>query len=224
MRFLLIEDDKMLGESLQILLRKSGYAVDWGMSLDYAGNALKTTMYDLLLLDLGLADGDGASLLKQVRSSGKNIPVIVITARDALQEKIKLLDLGADDYVLKPFAYEELDARIRARLRRGHEGTMPVITIGPLALNPANKTCAMDGREILLSAKEYAILLTLVQQPARYFTRPELEDRIYDWSRTIESNAIEYHIHQLRRKCGKDIIINNRGLGYRLGIVDDHHA
>lgn len=224
MRFLLIEDDKMLGESLQILLRKSGYAVDWGTGLDYAATALKTTQYDLLLLDLGLADGDGASVLKLVRTGGKNTPVIVITARDALQEKVKLLDLGADDYILKPFAYEELEARIRARLRRGPEGTMPVITIGPLALNPANKTCTMNSKEVLLSAKEYAILLTLVQQPARYFTRPELEDRIYDWSRTIESNAIEYHIHQLRRKCGKDIIINNRGLGYRLGITDGNPA
>lgn len=220
MRFLLIEDDEMLGESLEALLRKSGYAVDWGRSLEFAESALATTEFDLLILDLGLTDGDGATVLKLVRNSGKNIPVIVVTARDALQEKIKLLDLGADDYVLKPFEYEELEARIRARLRRGQDGSMPTMKIGPLTINAADKTCFMDEKEVLLSAKEYAVLSTLAQQPTRHFTRAELEERIYDWSKPVESNAIEYHIHQLRRKCGKDIIINQRGLGYRLGVKE----
>lgn len=217
MRFLLVEDDRMLGGSLSTLLRRAGDAVDWEQTRENALAALATTEYDAVLLDLGLPDGNGTEILKTLRGKKNSVPVLVITARDALDERIKNLDLGADDYILKPFAFEELQARIRARLRRAGDNALPKITIGGFELDPAGKSCAIDGKAVSLSRKEYAILLTLAQHPQRYFSRAQLEEKIYDWSQEIESNALEYHIHRLRKKCGKDIILNQRGLGYRFG-------
>lgn len=219
MRLLLIEDDKMLGGSLQKLLQKSGYAVDWGRTCAFATDAMATTEYDLILLDLGLPDGEGSEVLKALRGDNKKKPVIVITARDVLESKIETLDLGADDYIVKPFVFEELEAHIRARLRRGEGRAAPKITVGVLELDPVGKGCVIDGKNIVLSAKEFAILLILAEHPQRYFTRRQLEDKIYDWSTEVDSNALEYHIHKIRKKCGKEIIVNRRGLGYRLGLA-----
>jgi len=217
MRFLLIEDDGMIGESLVRALGQSGYAVDWVQNCADGRESLLQNDYGLLLLDLGLPDEPGIDLLRWLREKGKDLPVLLITARDALDDRVTGLDSGADDYILKPFHFEELEARIRAALRRHEKRAAPLLSSGGLTLDPVTKTCARGDKSFTLSAREYAILYALMEKPGAVLSRAQLESRIYGWGDEIESNAVEYHIHQIRKKLGHDAIRNIRGMGYTVG-------
>lgn len=217
MRFLLVEDDLMIGESLIKALHLGGYTVDWAKTGDDGRESLRQEDYELLLLDIGLPDMSGLDLLRWLRSKENNLPVILITARDGLDDRVKGLDSGADDYILKPFQFEELEARIRAALRRREGRAVPCLSVGDLSLDPATKTCKRGRISLTLSAKEYALLYALMEKPGTVLSRARLENKIYGWHDEIESNAIEYHIHQIRKKLGRDVIKNIRGVGYTIG-------
>lgn len=216
MRILLVEDDAMIGASVQRGLRQGGHAVDWVRDGVAAGLALHDTPYDLLLLDLGLPKRDGIEVLRELRASGNPLPVLVLTARDAVSERIRGLDAGADDYVLKPFDLDELAARVRALARRGRGAAEPVLSRGALVLNPAAHAVTLDGAPVKLSAREFALLEALFEADGKPLSRARLEERVYGWGEEVESNAIEVHIHALRRKLGTGWIRNLRGVGYYL--------
>lgn len=216
MRLLLIEDDQMISHELVTAFRREGYAVDAVADTQSARLSLTSETYDLVLLDLGLPDGSGLDVLKELRGHRDQIPVLIITARDTLKDIVTGLDLGADDYMIKPFALEELEARIRVLLRRSQGRASPVITWGNIELNPATHSFSIDGRKIILSAREFAVLHTLMENPENVISRKQLEDKIYGWNEEVESNTIEYHISQLRKKIGRDAIRNIRGVGYIL--------
>ncbi|MFV0664899.1 response regulator [Denitromonas sp.] len=216
MRILLVEDDAMIGASVQRGLRQGGHAVDWVRDGVAAGLALHDTPYDLLLLDLGLPKRDGIEVLRELRASGNPLPVLVLTARDAVSERIRGLDAGADDYVLKPFDLDELAARVRALARRGRGAAEPVLSRGALVLNPAAHAVTLDGAPVKLSAREFALLEALFEADGKPLSRTRLEERVYGWGEEVESNAIEVHIHALRRKLGTGWIRNLRGVGYYL--------
>ncbi|MEZ5628695.1 MAG: response regulator [Rhodocyclaceae bacterium] len=216
MRILLVEDDAMIGASVQRGLRQGGHAVDWVRDGVAAGLALHDTPYDLLLLDLGLPKRDGIEVLRELRASGNPLPVLVLTARDAVSERIRGLDAGADDYVLKPFDLDELAARVRALARRGRGAAEPVLSRGALVLDPAAHAVTLDGAPVKLSAREFALLEALFEADGKPLSRARLEERVYGWGEEVESNAIEVHIHALRRKLGTGWIRNLRGVGYYL--------
>ncbi len=216
MRLLLVEDDPMIGASAQQGLRQDGFTVDWAHDGQAAELALRTEKYDLLLLDLGLPKKDGLDLLRDLRLRGNAIPVLILTARDAVADRVKGLDSGADDYLVKPFDLDELAARIRALLRRRAGRADPVIRHGELTLNPATHEATFAGAPLGLSAREFALLEALLDRPGAILSRAQLEERIYGWGEEIESNAIEVYIHSLRRKLGADFIKNVRGVGYRV--------
>lgn len=215
MRVLLVEDDPMIGEVMQYALRDNSYATDWvkdGMS---ALEAMATQQYDLVLLDLGLPGKDGHGVLREIRARADGMPVLIITARDAIDERIRGLDGGADDYVLKPFIMAELLARMRAVLRRKGGSAQPLLDNGVLTLNPATREASAVGQlPVQLSNREFALLLALMVRPGTILSRSELEDRIYGWGEEVESNAIEYLIHALRKKLGSHCIRNVRGVGW----------
>lgn len=215
MKILLIEDDLSLGETIQQWLEMDGYIVDWLTNGADAKNVMVDT-YDCLLLDRGLPGLSGDMVLKLFRGQKKNLPIIMITAMDSIADRIEGLDLGADDYLVKPFDLEELSARIRAMSRRVSQQTESVFTYGDVTLSPATKVVGKAGKTVSLTAKEYAILHTLMQHPTRTFTREELEDKLYAWGNEVESNAVEVHIHHLRKKLGNTFIRTRRGLGYTL--------
>lgn len=218
MRFLLIEDDRMIGESLTKALKLAGYAVDWAENCENGRESLLQHDYDLLLLDLGLPDGSGLALLQWWRSKENSLPALILTARDSLQDRVAGLDSGADDYILKPFHLEELEARIRSILRRREGRLRTELSAGNILLDPVTRNCRRGGLSAVLSAKEYALLYALMEKPGIKLSRMQLEEKIYGWNDNIESNAVEYHIYQLRKKFGRDVIRNIRGVGYTLGI------
>lgn len=214
MRILLVEDDPMIGEQLLDLLRAESYAVDWVRDGELADTALQTQSYDLALLDLGLPKRDGMSVLKALRARRQQLPVLIATARDAVEQRIAGLDAGADDYVLKPFELDELLARIRALLRRASGRAEPVYEHLGVALNPATHEASVDGAPVALSAREWAVLEPLLARPGLVLSRQQLEEKLYGWKDEISSNAVEVYIHGLRKKLGAALIQNVRGLGY----------
>lgn len=220
MRILLIEDDQMIGESVSESLKDSGYAVDWVKDGDSGLSAIGCQHYDLLLLDLGLPRKDGIDVLRSVRQQKKSLPVIILTARDAVEDRIAGLDTGADDYLVKPFALGELSARIRAVLRRQSSSSGPHLTNGVISLDPVTReACLVGATPLRLSAREFALLQALLVRPGAILSRGELEEKIYAWGDEVESNAIEFFIHSLRKKFGSDIIKNVRGLGWMVAKV-----
>jgi DNA-binding response OmpR family regulator len=217
MRLLLVEDDRMIGESLRSALRLEGYAVDWVRDAVAAQTTLASERFDLLLLDLGLPKGDGLDVLRSLRDRNDATPAIVLTARDGLGDRVAGLDAGADDYLVKPFELDELNARIRAVLRRHSGRAQPLLTHAGVTLDPATRQVTKDGQPVLLSAREFAVLEALMARPGALLSRAQLEDRLYGWGEEIESNAVSVYIHQLRRKLGAGFIQNVRGVGYFVG-------
>ena len=216
MRLLLVEDDVMIGEAVASGLRREGFTVDWVRDGKAADHAIRIEAFDLLLLDLGLPHMSGLEVLKALRSRGQKVPVLILTARDAVTDKVQGLDAGADDYLVKPFDLTELSARIRALLRRQAGRAEPVIEHLGLAVNPVTHQVLRDGKEITLSAREFALLLALLDRPGAILSRSQLEQRLYGWGEEVESNAVEVHIYSLRKKLGTDFIRNVRGVGYRV--------
>ncbi|MDE2605291.1 MAG: response regulator transcription factor [Burkholderiales bacterium] len=217
MRFLLVEDDPMIAAGLREALRRAGHAVDWTADAQVAAAAARTEPFDMLVLDLGLQRGDGLAVLRELRRRGDTTPVIVVTARDALQDKLAGLDAGADDYLVKPFAVEELLARIRTVARRRADLLVPEqLGAGPVRLDPGSRRAWVEEVEIHLSAREFSILEILVRARGAALSRPQIEQRLYGWDEQVESNAVEVHIHHLRRKLGAGVLQNVRGVGYRL--------
>ncbi|ANN77947.1 response regulator [Bordetella flabilis] len=214
MRVLLVEDDPMIASAVQIALRDAAYAVDHVADGESALLAAATHDYDFMLLDLGLPGRDGLGVLAALRNRGDTLPVVVITARDALADRVAGLDMGADDYIAKPFETAELLARMRAVVRRHAGSPMPVLTNGRINLDLVRRVVTVDGLEARLTAKEFALLQTLMLRPGAILSRHELEERVYGWNEQVESNAVEYLIHGLRRKLGSESIRNVRGLGW----------
>jgi len=216
MRLLLVEDDPMIGAAAQEGMRGEGHAVDWVRDARQADTAMRTTEYDLVLLDLGLPGRDGLSLLAAWRARGKKLPVVIITARDAIADRVAGLDAGADDYLVKPFDLDELSARMRAVARRRSGRAEAAITVGALEIDTSAKCVKWKGRKVALSAREYAILEALASRPGAYFSRAQLEERLYGWGDEIGSNAVEVHVHALRRKLDPSLVRTARGIGYTL--------
>ena len=214
MRLLLVEDDDMIGESVHLGLSQDGYAVDWVRDGRAAELALETEPYDLMLLDIGLPKKDGLQVLRVLRAGGNDLPVLILTARDAVADRVAGLDAGADDYLVKPFDLDELAARIRALSRRRSGRPEPVLQHGALCLNPARHEVTLDGQAVRLSARELAILQALMERPGLPLSRAQLEQHVYSWKDEVDSNAVEVHIHSLRRKLGSEWIQNLRGVGY----------
>ncbi len=214
MRILLVEDDAMLGGAIDTALRDFAYAVDWVRDGEAAAEAARAADYDLTLLDLGLPKRDGLSVLKHFRALGRPLPAIIVTARDAVDDRIAGLDLGADDYIVKPFEVKELLARIRAVLRRQGSGASATLGNGSFTLDPATRVAIADGKTVRLTAREFALLRALLMRQGTVLSRGELEDRVYGWNEEVESNAIEFLIHSLRKKLGTSVIRNVRGMGW----------
>ena len=215
MRVLLVEDDPMIGAVVQAALKDAAYAADWVRDGRVALTTLASQHYDLILLDLGLPGKDGQEVLKAIRAADNPVPLLIITARDGLDERLRGLDGGADDYVLKPFEMAELLARMRAVLRRKGGNAAAVLSNGIVSLDPATREASVNGSEpVQLSNREFALLQALLLRPGTILSRADLEDRIYGWGEEVESNAVEFLIHALRRKLGSDIIKNVRGAGW----------
>jgi len=216
MRLLLAEDDPMIGQAVRAGLHQQGFAVDWVRDGAAAEHALGAGTYDLCLLDLGLPRKEGLQVLKGLRRRGSALPVVIMTARDAVSDRVEGLDAGADDYVVKPFELSELAARIRAVLRRQEGRASPVIEHLGVRLNTATHEVLRDGSEVQLSAREFSLLQALMENPGRILSRAQIEERLYGWNEEVGSNVVEVHIHSLRRKLGADFILNVRGVGYRV--------
>jgi two-component system response regulator QseB len=214
MRVLVVEDDRMIASGLDRALRQEGYAVDGVADGRSAAEALRTARFDIVLLDLGLPQRDGLEVLRELRGRGDSTPVIIVTARDDVQNRIAGLDSGADDYIVKPFDLDEVAARMRSVLRRAAGRGDPCIRHRGIALNPVTHTVERDGEPVVLSAHEFSVLEALMQRPGSVLSRAQIEDRLYGWSSPVESNAIEVYVHGLRRKLGSDAIRTLRGVGY----------
>jgi DNA-binding response OmpR family regulator len=215
-RLLLVEDDTMLGRAMRQGLADAGFAVDWVTDGRAAELALANGVYDLALLDLGVPGKDGMTLLTELRGRHDALPVLIVTARDSVADRIAGLNAGADDYVLKPFDLDELVARVRALLRRRAGAAGPVLECGGIVLDPVRREVRKDGQEVPLSAREFALLEALMQRPGAVLSREQLEDTVYGWGEEVGSNAVEVHLHKLRRKLGPDTIRNVRGVGYKV--------
>jgi two-component system OmpR family response regulator len=214
MRVLLVEDDKMIGVAVVDALKDAAYAVDWVRNGGLAIEATRSHAYDLVLLDLGLPAVDGLDVLKSIRGGKIKLPVIILTARDALDDRIQGLDLGADDYLVKPFEIRELLARMRAVIRREGSGTSPILTNGKILLDPATRAASFCGEKVILTAREFALLHALLLRPGIILSRTDLEGHIYGWNEEVESNAVEFLIHAIRKKLGALAIRNVRGVGW----------
>lgn len=220
MRLLLVEDDLMLGEALQEALTARHYSVDWAKNAESALRVLQASGIEIIVLDIGLPDRDGISLLKQLRHQQVNIPVLLLTARDSSQDKVMGLDAGADDYLLKPFDLEELFARLRALSRRAAGRASTEIHYGELVIDPESFSVNLEGAAIALSRREFMLLLKLIQNTGRILSREQLEQSLYGWGEDVESNTIEVHIHHLRKKIPLDLIHTVRGVGYTIHKID----
>lgn len=214
MRLLLIEDDVQIAESLGRALRSSGNVVDvYGTARD-AEQALRAVDYALVILDLGLPDRDGGTLLRAMRAQDDHTPVLVLTARDAVPDRIRGLDLGADDYVVKPVDLHELGARLRSLVRRAHGQLQGSLRSGAVVLEPAARRVSLNGQAVALSTREFDLLHALMRNAGRVLSREQLEEQLYSWGHEVDSNAVEVHIHHLRRKLQPDLIQTVRGVGY----------
>lgn len=214
MKILLVEDDVQVGEAVKYALVKSGYAVNWVMDGDAAVTTFELDQYSLVLLDLGLPYKSGYQVLKYIRASNDSLPVIIITARDSVTDKIKGLDGGADDYLVKPFSLDELNARIRAILRRGIGQRNNIIGTEVIRLDIDSKVAIFNGEEVFLTAKEFSLLYELVYSAGKILSKEQLEEKLYGWNEEVSSNSIEFLIHNLRKKLSKELIKNIRGLGW----------
>ena len=214
MRILLVEDDPQIGAAIASALDDAGMAIDWVTDGSTALASIEAGSFELILLDIGLPKKDGLSVLRSLRQQHISIPVIMITARDGVQDRIAGLDLGADDYLVKPFMIDELMARIRAVIRRHAGGALPNLSNGEFVIEPASKSSSYKQVPLELSAKEYRLLHSLLLAPGRIYARDELEEKVYGWEEEVNSNAIEFLIHSLRKKSDKTAIKNVRGLGW----------
>lgn len=217
MRILLVEDDDLLGDGLAAGLTLDGYGVDWVQDGEAARLALLAENYDACVLDLGLPRRDGLAVLRELRGRGKRTPVLILTARDTTADKVAGLDAGADDYLLKPFDLPELQARLRALLRRAGGQATPLLQYAAIALDPAARRVTLNGEPVAVSAREYALLHDFLSHPGHIRSRHELESSLYAWGEEVESNTVEVYIHHLRKKFGAHTIRTVRGLGYVLG-------
>jgi two-component system OmpR family response regulator len=214
MRVLVVEDDRMVGAAVVQALKDAAYAVDWVTDGATAIEAVELESYDVALLDLGLPLADGREVLRQFRSKRERLPVIIVTARDGVDDRIDGLDLGADDYLVKPFEIRELLARMRAVLRRQGSGASPILSNGETTLDPATHTASHRDETAALTAREFALLQALLMRPGSILSRGELERMIYGWNEEVESNAVEFLIHAIRKKLGPQVIRNVRGVGW----------
>lgn len=214
MRVLLVEDDRMIGAAVAQALKDAAYAVDWVTDGDNAIEAMRGETYDLALLDLGLPPPDGMDVLCEFRKGDRRLPVIIVTARDAIDDRIRGLDLGADDYIVKPFEIRELLARMRAVLRRQGSGGSAILSNGEISLNPSTHEAVQGGETRRLTAREFALLQALMVHPGTILSRSDLERHLYGWNEEVESNAVEFLIHAIRKKLGASVIRNVRGVGW----------
>lgn len=214
MRILLVEDDGLLGDALQAGLRQAGFAVDWLRDGSAADAALRVEHFAVVVLDLGLPKLAGFEVLRKLRARDDRTPVLILTARDAVDDRVKGLDAGADDYVVKPIAIAELAARLRALIRRAEGGAGGVLRVGELAIDPAARSVTLADAPVDLQPREFAVLLELALNAGRVLTRAQLESRLYEWGEALDSNAIEVHVHHLRRKLAPSLIRTVRGVGY----------
>lgn len=220
MRILLAEDDALLGDGICAGLKQEGYTVDWVKDGSTADSVIKTETFDLVLLDIGLPRLSGIEVLKTMRSRGDTLPVLLLTARDAVSDRVKGLDCGADDYLTKPFDLDELCARIRALVRRSTGRATPIIRHGDITLDPAAHTVVSGAKDIILPPREFMLLELLLENAGKAMSRERLEQSLYGWGKDIDSNTVEVHIHHLRKKLGSNIIRTIRGIGY---MVDKVH-
>ena len=216
MRILLIEDDAMIGKAVRQGLTQAGFTVDWATDGRAAELSLANGVYHLAILDLGLPKKDGMAILATLREMGNAMPVLIASARDTVHDRIAGLEAGADDYLLKPFDLDELVARVRALMRRHAGSGSPLLQVGGLALDPVRRSVTRDGVAVQLSATEFAVLEALMQRPGAVLSREKLEESVYGWGQEVGSNAIEVHLHHLRKKLGSAVIKNVRGVGYRV--------
>ncbi|GGC67450.1 response regulator [Undibacterium terreum] len=216
MKILLVEDDPMIGENIQIALEGESILVDWLTDGAAAENALRLHTYDALLLDLGLPQREGIDILRDLRARGDALPVMIMTARDTVPERVLGLQSGADDYLVKPFDLDELIARIHALVRRSRGRVEPLYKNGDVAINAITKEVSRQGEQVILSSREWAILDALIARPGAILSRSQLEERLFGWSGEVESNAVEVYIHGLRKKLGQKFIVNVRGVGYMI--------
>lgn len=214
MRVLIVEDDPQLGDGLLEGLRGAGFVADWVRDGAQAERALLAESFDSVVLDLNLPKMQGAEVLKRLRGRGDRVPVLILTARDALEDRVAGLDTGADDYLVKPIALAELAARLRALARRAGGEASPILCVGDLAIDPAARRVTWQGESVELGPREYTVLEALARNAGRVLTREQLESRLYEWDRSLESNAIEVHVHHLRRKLAPAAIRTIRGVGY----------
>jgi two-component system, OmpR family, response regulator QseB len=221
MRLLLVEDDRMIGQSLLKGLRDDGYAVDWVRDGAAGLAALGDAQADfaIVVLDWNLPRQSGLSVLQSIRAAGNPIPVLMITARDQLTDRVMGLDGGADDYLVKPFELAELKARLRSLLRRREGRASPQIAHGPLVLDPVSHTAHLRGSAVTVTPREFALLRALMQRPGAILSRAQLEEHLYGWDESVQSNAVEFLIHSLRRKLGSEVIDNVRGVGWKMGNI-----
>jgi DNA-binding response OmpR family regulator len=222
MRLLLVEDDAMLGDGVRAGLTQEGFTVDWVQDGAAAQLAIRTEPYALTILDLGLPKLAGLDLLKQLRHAGNTMPVLILTARDTVADRVQGLDSGADDYLIKPFDLDELAARIRALLRRNTGRATPQIRHGDIVLDPAAHAVTASGTPVELSTREFAVLQALLESAGRVLSREQLEQQLYGWNEEVESNTVEVHIHHLRKKLGPELVRTVRGVGYMIDKPHEH--
>lgn len=224
MRVLIIEDDPQLGDALATGLRQLGVVIDWFRGGHEADAALASVAYDAVILDLGLPGHDGMHWLTRWRQRRQHVPVLILTARDGVQQRIEGLDTGADDYLVKPIGIDELAARLRALVRRSHGRAQSVWQHGPLEYDPAARSVRWQGRTVELTARELAVLEALMAHPQRVISKAQLQEKLYDWGGELESNALEVYVHHLRRKIDPRVVRTVRGVGYALGQFDEDAA